>query len=96
MIQKIYLIYHSAANNFKVLVFVYKAIHDYALCHLSNLVQVQEYKYSGLRSASSLNLVVPGTKCVTFSDRALSVYGPKLWNKLPEHISKLKQLSVFG
>ena len=81
--------------DFKVLVFVYKAIHGQAPCYLSDLLQVQQYKYSGLRSASCLNLVVPRTKCVTFGDRAFSVYGPKLWNKLPEHIKQAETIQCF-
>ena len=81
--------------DFKVLVLVFKALHGQAPCYLSSLLEVQQYRYKALRSASSLNLVVPRTKCVTFGDRAFSVYGPRLWNTLPNHIMQAETLLCF-
>ena len=80
---------------FKILVLIYKALHAQAPSYLSDLLEIQQHRYLGLRSASKLNLVVKRTKCVSFGDRAFSVYGPKQWNKLPDQIKQADTLSDF-
>ena len=42
-----------------------------------------------------LELLVPTTKRKTFADRSFSVYGPKLWNTLPEETRKLDNYENF-
>ena len=59
--------------DFNVLTLVFKALHGQTPSYHSDVLEVQQYQYTGLRSASSLSLVVPRTKCVTFGDRAFSV-----------------------
>ena len=47
-----------------------------------------------LRSASSLDYIVPRTK-TKFGDRAFSVAGPTVWNSLPESVRSAETLSGF-
>ncbi len=46
--------------------------------------------------STKLNLLaVPRTKCVTFGDRAFSVYAPTQWNKLPLDIRSIDCVETF-
>jgi len=47
-----------------------------------------------LRSATSLDYIVPWTK-TKFRDRAFSVAGPTVWNSLPESVRSVETLSSF-
>ena len=47
-----------------------------------------------LRSASSLDYIVPLTK-TKFGDRAFSGTGPTVWNSLPESVRSAETLSSF-
>ena len=47
-----------------------------------------------LRSASSLDYIVPRTK-TKLEDRAFSVAGPTVWNSLPESVRSAETLSSF-
>ncbi len=42
-----------------------------------------------------LHLKVPFTKCKTFVDRSFSVYGPKMWNNLPDDIRVAADIGTF-
>lgn len=48
-----------------------------------------------LRSAVSGRLDVPSTRLKTVGDRAFSVAGPRLWNKLPDELVNCQLLSTF-
>jgi len=47
-----------------------------------------------LRSASSLDFIVPQTR-TKFGDRAFSVAGPTVWNSLPESVRSAETLASF-
>jgi len=47
-----------------------------------------------LRSASSLDFIVPRTR-TKFGDRAFSVAGPTVWNSLPESVTSATTLASF-
>jgi len=47
-----------------------------------------------LRSASSLDFIVPQTR-TKFGDRAFSVAGPTVWNSLPESVRLAETLASF-
>ena len=50
----------------------------------------------GLRSEQShKRLVVPRTVRKTFASRAFSVYGPSLWNQIPNYLKELSSLDRF-
>ena len=62
---------------YKILVIVYKCLHDHAPAYLSNLLQ-EHVPNRVTRSASKHLLEVPHTTHKTFADRSFSVAGPAL------------------
>ena len=80
--------------DFKILLFVFKALNGLAPQYISDLIQIYTPARS-LRSESQLLLVEPRTKCKTRGDRAFSVAGPRLWNTLPLHIRTAPTLECF-
>ena len=80
---------------FKILTIVFKCVHKQGPIYLSELINPKTSSYN-IRTLSDDNyLFVPRTKCVTFGDRAFSVAGPQLWNKLPPHIRSLTDINIF-
>jgi exonuclease III len=80
--------------DFKILLLVFKCINDLAPIYLQNMI-VKRSSQRQTRSASVLTLEVPSTKCKLFADRSFSVYGPKLWNSLPNDLQNIKSVSLF-
>ena len=72
----------------------FKAVHKLAPEYLCNLVKLYEPTRS-LRSSSYFLLVESRTKLKCSGDRAFAVYGPKLWNQLPESTRRIKSLDTF-
>ncbi len=79
--------------DFKVLLMTYKALHGKAPKYISDMLSYEDRRTS--RSSQLSLLVVPRTKCVTFGDRAFSVYAPREWNKLPLSIRTLDSIEKF-
>lgn len=74
---------------FKILMIVYKCVNGMGPDYLMKLFVKDEQKYKTRRSGiDNCNLQLPFTKRKTFADRAISVAGPKMWNKLPLAIRK--------
>jgi len=71
--------------DFKILLFVFKAVNGLAPTYIADLIQIYAPARS-LRSESQFQLAVPKTRLKTRGDRAFSVVGPKLWNSLPLHV----------
>ena len=71
---------------FKVLLFVFKAIHSTAPSYISDLILVKANSSYNLRSSSAgILLAFPSRKTKqTLGDR--SVAAPTLWNKLPREL----------
>ena len=80
---------------FKLLVLVFKCLHNLAPDYLSNLIQRRKCHYSTRSSTSGCLLHVPFTKASTFRDRSFSVAGPKLWNSLPENVRDCSSIDSF-
>ena len=70
---------------YKLVVLVFKCLHNLAPSYLANLIRRRESHYS-TRSAGSCVLHVPFTRASTFRDRSFSVAGPKFWNRLPSDV----------
>ena len=68
--------------DFKLLMFVFKALNGLAPSYLSELLTVRNPSRA-LRSTNQLLLEVPRSKYKHWGDRAFSVAAPRLWNKLP-------------
>ena len=79
---------------FKVLLLVYKSLHNQAPSYISQLLQMQPSRRQ-LRSSSSSQLVHPRTHRSTFADRSFSCFGPKQWNSLPSHIREAGTVDIF-
>ncbi len=79
--------------DFKVLLLTHKALHGKAPVYISELLVFRQGRKS--RSTELNLLFVPKTKCVTFGDRAFSVYAPRLWNTLPLSIRNIDSIDGF-
>ncbi len=73
--------------NFKILVFVFKSLNGVAPKYLSDLIKPYA-PLRALRSAGHLLLA----KLKSRDDRAFAVAAPKLWNRLPSTLDRLKHL----
>lgn len=80
--------------DFKVLTYVFKALHGMAPIYISELLSCYSPQRS-LRSSSLLLLNIPNSRLKTKGDRSFSVYAPKLWNTLPLSIRASPTLNVF-
>ena len=79
---------------FKILLFVFKALNGLAPQYLSDLLS-KPPAVRVLRSASQMLLDVPSNTSVSKGDRAFSVIGPTLWNSLPLHIKSSATVERF-
>ena len=80
----------------KVLLFVFKAIHDEALSYISDLILlVKPYSSYNLRSSSAgILLAFPSRKKKqTLGDRPFSVAASTPWNKLPRELRDLEDFN---
>ncbi|XP_046556679.1 alpha-N-acetylglucosaminidase-like [Haliotis rubra] len=79
---------------YKLLMFVFKAIHHQAPSYLEDLIHKYEPARS-LRSSATLQLTVPRTRTVQFGDRSFIKAGPTLWNKLPQNFQTITDFETF-
>ncbi len=70
---------------YKVLTFVFKALHGLATVYISDLLCPYSPRRS-LRSSSENLFTVPLSCLKSKGDRAFSVLAPKLWNLLPQSV----------
>ena len=80
--------------DYKVLVYVFKAIHAEAPEYLSDLLTVYQQTRS-LRSASCVSLVVPATNIVTYDERHFASAAAKLWNSSQADLRNTSTLNGF-
>ena len=80
--------------DFKILLFVFKALHGLAPVYITSLLKPHAPSRS-LRSANQSLLVVPKTRLKSRGDQAFSVAAPRLWNELPLHVRLAPSLLVF-
>lgn len=79
---------------YKVLLYIYRALHDNAPAYIMDMVQSYTPARS-LRSQNKLQLEVPRSRTAIYGDRSFRTYGPKLWNSLPSHLRAIKELNPF-
>lgn len=79
---------------FKILLFVFKAIHGLAPSYLSDLLAIYVPRRA-LRSTDQLSLVVPQSRYKKWGDCSFSVCGPRLWNALPVELRVESDLVAF-
>lgn len=80
--------------DFKILLLVYKSLHNQAPSYLSELLHFYTPTRS-LRSSDQNLLVVPQSRLKCRGDQAFSVVGPRLWNNLPPEIRVALSLPIF-
>lgn len=80
--------------DFKLLMFVFKAINGLAPTYLSEILTIRD-PGRALRSSGQLLLDVPRSKCKQWGDRSFAVAAPRLWNKLPPDIRTATDLNLF-
>ena len=82
---------------FKLAVFVYRALHDTAPRYLCDMLTclADVPSRSHLRSSTSSQLVVRPSHLVTIGDRSFSSAGPRLWNSLPDDVTAASSLLEF-
>ncbi|KAI2668349.1 Unconventional myosin-VIIb [Labeo rohita] len=84
----------SQRIHFKILLFVYKSLHNLAPAYLSELLHLYSPSRT-LRSCDQALLVVPHVRLKRRGARAFAVAGPQLWNILPLEIRMAPSLSSF-
>ena len=78
---------------FKVVLFVFKCLNGLAPPYLAELITVKENSCScQLRSDGCLQEKKTNNK---FGDRAFSICGPVLWNRLPKCMKEINSLDKF-
>lgn len=80
--------------DFKILLFVFKALNGLAPPYITEMLTLRQSNRA-LRSTNQLLLEVPRTRYRLWGDRAFSVAGPSLWNKLPADIRTITDLGLF-
>ena len=80
---------------YKVLTYVFKALHGQAPVYIQNLLSVYRPRRELRSQNESLILVVPRARTTTYGDRAFMTAAPKLWNRLPDKIRNSETLPVF-
>jgi hypothetical protein len=82
---------------FKLLLMVFKCLHNQAPEYLSNLLIIQQPSTRTTRSSCSagLKLIVPRTCRSTFASRSFAVAGPFHWNQLPAHLRTCTNTTTF-
>ena len=83
--------------SFKILLFVFKAIHGFAPTYLRELESIKRSGNYNLRSSSDgLLLATPTYRSrVSLGDRSFQVAAPALWNVLPREIRSITDLGIF-
>ena len=81
---------------FKILLFVYKALNGCAPDYVSQLLSpAQSSRVTRSTSSPATSLHMPFITRKTFAARSFSVMGPTLWNSLPTHIRLSNSITAF-
>ena len=79
---------------YKILLLVYKCLHDAAPSYLQELL-TPHTPVRTLRSCDRLLLKKPKTKMISYGDRAFAAAAPTLWNNLPYEVRASQSIPVF-
>ncbi|XP_071841196.1 uncharacterized protein [Apostichopus japonicus] len=81
-LKELHILLVNGRVEYKILLLVYKCIHNSAPAYLSELLDIKTPVRS-TRSSKGILLKVPFTRRQCFAGRSFSVAGPRLWNALP-------------
>ena len=73
---------------------IYKSINNINPMYTNEIFKLRK-TIRVVRSNYKLNLDVPNINQVSFGDKILRYYGPKIWNSLPFHIESSDNLEAF-
>ena len=80
---------------FKILTLTFKALHNLAPVYIKNVLQVYKPGRNLRSKNTSIRLVIPKTRTMTYGDRCFASAAPKLWNELPSKIRDCDTLESF-
>ena len=80
---------------YKILTLTFKALHNLAPFYIKNLLQVYKPGRNHRSQSSSIRLMLPKTRTMTYGDRCFASAAPKLWNELPSKIRDCETLDSF-
>ena len=73
---------------------IYKSINNINPMYMNKVFKLRETSRA-VCSNYKLNLDVPTINQVSFGDKSLRYYGPKIWNSLPFRIKSSENLEAF-
>ena len=73
---------------------IYKSINKIKPTYMNEVFKLRKTSRA-VRSNYKLNLDVPTINQVSFGDKSLRYYGPKIWILLPFHIKSFENLEEF-
>ena len=89
---------NSSTMNVKRLRFlcveIYKTINNLNPSFMKQIFELRETNRN-VREKYRLNLNIPNYNQVTFGEKSLRIFGPKIWNSLPYRIKSSKNLGTF-
>ena len=80
--------------DFKITLLTYKALHDLALWHTGNILQIYHPRRT-LKSAGSNLLLISRVRVTMFGRRSFHYGAPTLWNQLPGKLKLQHSISTF-
>ena len=81
---------------FKVLLFVFKALNDLAPTYIAELLVRKPQSAWSHRSDNQHLLIVPRSQTVRYGDRNIRHNGPWLWNELPTEMRSCDSIEAFN
>ena len=79
---------------YKILLLVYKALHNAAPNYISDLLQHRQIR-AGLRSSDEIQFVEPVFRLKNYGQRSISCVGPSYWNSLPSAVRGAPSVGSF-
>ena len=73
---------------------IYKTINNINPSFMKQIFQLRETNRS-VRNQYKLNFTVPKVNQVSYGEKSLRYYGPKVWNSLPFHVKTSENLKTF-
>ena len=82
--------------DYKVLCLIFRCLDNSAPPYLSDLIKIRTHtRITRVCAIGAHELVVPAVQRSTFAARSFSVYGPKLWNTLPQDLRSVPNFKAF-
>ena len=81
--------------NYKIIMWVYKCLHNQALQYLTSLFKIKENIRNLRSSEKALLLDIPYTNRKSYGNRSFRVNGAKTWNELPNSIRSIESITEF-